>query len=109
VLTRDEFFIVLSIVHNIGGYPFIKNGVESLGFSRSWGNDFFDYLLKMDKDDGKAQVKNLKIDKQNKDKIFKSFELFLKEIDEYESVSLTDHNKTEIQKLYEKIKEMYRD
>ena len=109
MLTRDEFFIVLSVVHNIGGYPFTQKGVESLGFSRNWGNDFFDYLLKMDKDDGKAQVKDLKLDAQDKDKIFKSFELFLKEIDEYESVSLTDHNKTEIQKLYKKIKEMYRD
>ena len=109
MLTREEFFIVLSVVHNIGGYPFTQKGIDSLGFSRSWGNEYFEFLMGIDKEDGKAQLKELKISSPEKEKILKSFELFLREIDEYETVSLTDHKKLEVQELYEKLKNMCRD
>jgi coenzyme F420-reducing hydrogenase delta subunit len=41
--------------------------------------------------------------------ILKAFEVFISEMStESESIPLTDHNKTEIQKLYKKIKELYK-
>ncbi len=109
MINREEHYIIISVVHNIAGYPFSQKGIDNLGFHRKEGRRLFDLLLGIDQMDNKVEQKNYELNSDDKKIILLSFKLFLSEIDDYETVPLTDHTKPEVQALYEKLKILYHD
>ncbi len=101
-LLATEAWIVRSVLHNCWGYPMKKDNSLLLGFDAGLCDKLRDKLFT-------NEIGGYSPSPSDKYIILKSFQVFLSEIDDYETVPLTDHTKPEVQTLYEKLKGLYHD